>query len=165
MKRCKFLNLLFVAAIAAVLFSATSAKAQSAASSTATVSATNQVFPARVYNVSKEIKVQGTIQSVQASTSGALSGTHVQIETTKGVVDAHLSVSPNVNAKTLDLSAGETIEVTGMMATEGGSNVLLARILTTPSRIFILRNERGVPIRAVPTRASSAAAKTAKGGL
>jgi hypothetical protein len=165
MKRYKFGNLTFAAAMAVVLFSTPGAKAQSAASSAATVSATNQVFPARIYNVSKEIKVQGTIQSIQASTSGVLSGTHVQIETTNGVVDAHLSVTPNVNAKTLDLSTGETIEVTGMMATEGGSNVLLARILTTPSRIFILRNERGVPIRAVPSRATSAAAKTAKGGL
>jgi len=165
MKPCQLVYLLFAATIATVLFSAPGAKAQSAASSAATVSVTNQVFPARVYNVSKEIKVQGTIRSIQASTSGVLSGTHVQIETTNGVVDAHLSVSPNVNAKTLDLSTGDTIEVTGMMTTEGGSNVLLARILTTPSRIFILRNERGVPIRAVPTRATSAATKTAKGGL
>lgn len=165
MRRYRFLNLVFAAAIGAGLLSMPSAKAQSGASSAATVSATNQVFPARIYNVSKEIKIQGTIQSIHASTSGILTGTHVQIETTNGLVDAHLSVSPNVNAKTLDLSTGESIEVTGMMATEGGSNVLLARILTTPSRIFILRNERGVPIRGVPSRASSASAKTAKGGL
>ena len=165
MKGCKFLNLAFVAAMGAGFLFMPSAQAQSAASSAATVSAASQVFPARTYNVSKEIKIQGTIQSIHASTSGTLSGTHVQIATTNGVVDAHVSVSPNVNAKTLGLSAGETIEVTGMMATEGGSNVLLARILTTPSRIFILRNERGIPIRGVPSRGTSSSAKTAKGGL
>jgi hypothetical protein len=115
--------------------------------------------------VAKEIKIQGTIQSIEQSSSGALRGMHAQIATAQGMVDAHLGVSPNVNAKTLDLSTGDAVEITGMMAKEGGSSVLLARILTTPDRIFILRSEQGVPIRGVVSRGNFIPAKaTMKGG-
>jgi hypothetical protein len=70
-----------------------------------------------------------------------------------------------VNAKTLDISNGETVEITGMMAKESGESVLLARILTTTDRIFILRSEQGIPIRGIVPRGDLTAAKaTMKGG-
>ena len=116
--------------------------------------------------MAKEIRIQGTIQSIEVSDGGALRGMHAQIATAQGIVDAHLGVSPNVNAKTLDISTGDTVEITGMMAKESGESVLLARILTTPDRIFILRSERGVPIRGIISRGNLTPIKaTMKGGF
>jgi hypothetical protein len=131
------------------------------------VSGISQPLAPRTYRVAKEIKIQGTIQSIEVSNGGVLRGTHAQIATAQGIVDAHLGVSPNVNAKTLDLSTGEAVEITGMMASENGSSVLLARILTTPERIFILRSEQGVPIRGIVLRGNVTFTKAAtmKGGF
>jgi hypothetical protein len=75
-----------------------------------------------------------------------------------GVVDAHLGFGAASKPKYLGISAGQSVTVIGMMQTIGSANVLIARILTTPNRIFVLRNEHGVPIRAIPRR--SARAKT-----
>jgi hypothetical protein len=164
MIRYRFFDVIFLAALAAGFVFAPRAGAQ--ATSSAAVSGISRPLPERTYSVAKEIKIQGTIQSIEISNDGALRGMHAQIETAQGIVDAHLAVSPNVNAKTLDLSTGETVEITGMMTKESGDSVLLARILTTPDRIFILRSEQGVPIRGIVSRGSLTSTKaTMRGGF
>jgi hypothetical protein len=164
MIRYRLFELIFLAALAAGFVFVPLAGAQSAAPET--VTGVSRPLPQRTYSVAKEIKIQGTIQSIEVSNGGALRGMHAQIATAQGVVDAHLGVNPTVNARTLDISAGETVEITGMMAKESGESVLLARILTTPDRIFILRSERGVPISGIISRGSLTPAKaTMKGGF
>jgi hypothetical protein len=160
----RLFNVILLAALVAGFVFTPGARAQ--ATSSGDVSAISHPLPERTYSVAKEIRIQGTIQSIEINNNGVLRGMHAQIETAQGIVDAHLGVSPNVNAKTLDLSTGEAVEITGMMTKEGGENVLLARILTTPERIFILRSERGVPIRGIISRGNLISAKaTMKGGF
>jgi hypothetical protein len=164
MIRYRLFDVIFLSALAAGFVFVPLADAQNAASGT--VTGVSRPLPQRTYSVAKEIKIQGSIQSIEVSNGGALGGMHAQIATAQGIVDAHLGVSPNVNAKTLEISTGETVEITGMMAKESGERVLLARILTTPDRIFILRSERGVPIRGVVSRGSLTPTKaTMKGGF
>ncbi|MGB8524747.1 MAG: hypothetical protein WCD43_17415 [Candidatus Acidiferrales bacterium] len=164
MIRCRLCEVIFLAALAAGFVFVPLAGAQSAAPET--VTGVSRPLPERTYSVAKEIRIQGTIQSIEVSNGGALRGMHAQIATAEGIVDAHLGVSPNVNAKALDLATGETVEITGMMAKESDESVLLARILTTPDRIFILRSEQGVPIRGVVSRGSLTHTKaTMKGGF
>ena len=162
MIRYRLFGAMSLAALAAAFVSAPRAGAQ--ATSSGTVSAVSQPLPTRAYSVAKEIKIQGTIQSIELSRGGAQRGMHAQIATPQGMVDAHLGVSPNVNASSLDLSSGEAVEITGMMAKEGGNRVLLARILTTPDRIFILRSEQGVPIRGIVSRGNFISTKAAMRG-
>jgi hypothetical protein len=164
MIRHRLFAVICLTAIAAGFVFTPGARAQTASSEN--VAGVSQPLPPRTYSVAKEIKIQGTIQSIEITNGGALRGMHAQIATAQGIVDAHLGVSPNVNAKTLDLSTGETVEITGMMARKGENSVLLARILTTPNRIFILRSEQGVPIRGIVSRGSLTFAKaTMKGGF
>ena len=142
------------------------ARAEAQAASSGTVSAINRSLHERTYSVAKEIRIQGTIQSIEISNGGAFKGMHAQIATAQGIVDAHLGISPNVNAKTLDLETGKIVEITGMMTNQSGNGVLLARILTTPDRIFILRSEQGVPIRGIVSHGSLTSTKAVtKGGL
>jgi hypothetical protein len=163
MSRYRLCDVIFLAALAAGFVLVPVIGAQSA--TPGTVTGVSRPLPERTYRVAKEIRVQGTIQSIEVSNGGALRGMHAQIATARGMLDAHLGVSPNVNAKTLDISTGETVEITGMMAKESGESVLLARILTTPDRIFILRSEQGVPIRGIVPRGNLTATKaTMKGG-
>jgi hypothetical protein len=157
---------LFAAIFLAVLIAGSvfTPRASAQSKSSEPVSAVSQALPARTYSVAKEIKIQGTIQSIEISNNGALRGTHAQIATAQGIVDAHLGVSPSVNARTLDLSTGETVEIVGMMTKDDGNGVLLVRILTTPDRIIILRSEQGIPIRGIISRASATSTKTVMRG-
>ncbi len=116
------------------------------------------------YDLSKEIKVQGTIQKIETGGSTGPVGTHILVQTAQGVVDAHLGFSSAVAPTNLGVSEGENVTLIGMMQTLGGSNVMLARVLTTSSRVFVLRSERGIPVRAVPS-GSFRTASVLKGAL
>jgi hypothetical protein len=118
-----------------------------------------------VYDINKEIKVQGTIEKIGSNTSGSSLGSHLLVQTPEGVVDVNLGASMAVSAKNLDLSVGESINITGMMATLGGNSVLLARILTTSNHIYMLRNERGAPVRSLLPRGASSSTSSQKGAL
>jgi len=139
------------------------AKAQTAAS-TATVAGPAALGP--VYDITKEITIQGNILKVEAATGGsALLGTHVQIQTPEGVVDTHLGSGALAASQALGIYPGQSVKVTGMMATVDGNSVLLARVLTTPNHVFILRNEHGIPARSLLPRSNSSSANATKGGL
>jgi hypothetical protein len=144
-QRCRrgVLVALFAAALTLSGMFAAPLKAQTASSHPTT----NTMVPA--YDLSKEVKVEGTIEKIDGfGTSGPI-GTHILIETAAGSVDAHLGFGSAVSAKRLGISVGQNVTVIGMMETVGNSSVLMARILTTPSHIFVLRNEHGIPIRGI----------------
>jgi hypothetical protein len=151
--------LLFIAV--AGLFCGTSAKAQSVTQATAPAS-TSTLVPA--YDLAKEVKIQGTIQRIDMAMSTGPMGTHIFIQTAQGVVDAHLGYGPVAKPEYLGVSEGQSVTVVGMRENFGASNVLLARLLQTPTRIFVLRNEHGIPVRALPRNVSSSA-NSQKGGL
>lgn len=148
--------------IAAILWCAVSVVAYAPFARAQSANATDQIAP--VYDVTKEIKIQGTIQQIETVKTG-IAGTHVMIAAQSGAVDAHLGAGPAADAKRLGLSVGQRVEITGMMATIGGSNVFLARTLVVGDRTITLRNEHGIPVRAVMPQKSAAAPAAPKGGL
>jgi hypothetical protein len=117
------------------------------------------------YDLNKEVKIDGTIDKIETNSSAGPIGTHVLVISAQGVVDVHLGASMAVSAKNLGLTVGESIHVTGMMASVGGNPVLLARILTTPNHIYMLRNEHGAPIRSLMPRGAASSANSQKGAL
>jgi hypothetical protein len=119
---------------------------------------------ATVYDASKETKIQGSITKINAVNTG-FAGTHVKLESSEGAVDVHLGAGPAADPARLGLSVGQSVEITGMMATVGGRNVFLARTLVEGDRTITLRNEHGIPVRAVMPQKTSATATAPKGGL
>lgn len=115
---------------------------------------TNTMVPA--YDISKEVKVQGVIEKINGFGSSGPIGTHILIQTASGVVDAHLGFGSAVSSKNLGISVGQNVAIIGMMQKVGSSSVLMARILTTPSRVVVLRNEHGIPIRGTTHRSAQA---------
>ena len=144
-----------------VLFCSMPAEAQSSNSASAENSSGLEA-----YDVTREVKIQGTIQQIDNSGERAPLGTHLLIATAQGVIDAHLGALNAASRKILNLSAGQAVELTGMIETENGNSVMLARLMTTPTHVVILRNENGIPIHSL-VRASGAIApsSTQKGGL
>lgn len=152
---------LFFIWVPAICFLAVlAAHAQSTALPTAT--GPGEVSP--VYDLTKEIIVEGTIRKIETVSGPGILGTHLQLQTARGLVDAHLGTGAVANTKTLGLATGQSVSITGMMTDAGGSPVLLARVLTTSNHIFILRNEHGLPARAIMPRGSSPSANVQKGG-
>lgn len=150
---------LFVAT-AGLLFGAP-ARAQNATPTAAMASASTFVA---AYNLAKEVKFQGTIQKIDLAVPTGPMGTHIFIQTTQGVIDAHLGYGPSAKPEYLGVSEGQNVTVVGMMEPFGTTSVLIVRLLQTPTRIFVLRNERGIPVRAIPRDASSTSTLQ-KGGL
>lgn len=151
---------LFIPVLALAFITAAPAKAQTAASSTGDAR-TNTMLP--VYDVAKEVKIQGTIQKIDNFGTNGPAGTHILMQTAQGVVDAHLGFGAASKPQYLGIAQGQSVTVTGMMEDVGGTNVLMARILTTPNHIFVLRNEHGIPVRGIPR--GSLPARTLFGGL
>jgi hypothetical protein len=105
-----------------------------------------------VYDVTKEVKIRGTIRKIDAFGTSESAGTHILIQTARGDVDVQLGFGAESNPTYLRIAPGQTVTAIGMMQEMGASQELVARILTTPSCIFVLRNERGIPVRATPHR-------------
>jgi hypothetical protein len=158
-----FVEKLFLCSVMAIcLLAVPSARAQSATLSTPASAGPSEASP--VYDLTKEINIQGTIQKIETTSGPGILGTHLQLQTAQGIVDAHLGSGTLASTRSLGLATGESVSITGMMTDLGGVPVLLARVLTTSNRIFILRNERGIPARAMVPRSSSSSAEAQKGG-
>ncbi|MGH9713677.1 MAG: hypothetical protein ACRD5M_10320 [Candidatus Acidiferrales bacterium] len=155
-------RLFFIMGLAICLPAIPEAHGQSQATAAAAQTAPAEAFPA--YELAKEINIHGMVQKIETVSAEGILGTHIQLRTAQGVVDVHLGRPPVASAKTLGLVIGQNVSITGMMADSGGSSVFLARVLTTSNHIFILRNEHGLPARAIMPRGSYAAANVQKGG-
>ncbi|HXW57553.1 MAG TPA: hypothetical protein VEJ67_17510 [Candidatus Cybelea sp.] len=108
------------------------------------------------YDVTKEVKIRGTIRKIDAFGTNESAGTHIFIKTAGGDVDVQLGFGAESNPTYLRIAPGQNVTAIGMMQGKGTTRELVARILTTPNHIFVLRNERGIPVRATPRRNSSA---------
>lgn len=116
------------------------------------------------YDVAKEIKIEGAIEKIDAAGTSVPMGTHILVQTPEGLVDVHLGFGAAAKPSHLGIVEGQNVTLVGMMETIGNNQVLLARLMTTPDHIFVLRNEHGIPVRAVPTK-SHISTVTQKGGL
>ena len=142
------------------LFALPSARAQSVSSSPAS----QPQLPA-AYDLSKEVRVQGTIQQIDTANTRTPLGTHILVQTASGVVDAHLGPLNKASFDALHLSVGEAVTLTGMDESLASGSVFLVRLLTTSTRIVILRNEHGYPVRSLLPRGSASSSATMKGGF
>jgi hypothetical protein len=152
----------FASAPAIGLLAVMPAHAQSATLSTAAPSDSSEF--SSEYDLAKEISIQGTVQKIATVTGPGFLSNRLQLHTTQGLVDAHLGAGPVTNNKTLGLTIGQSVRITGMTADIGGAPVFLARVLTTSNHVFILRIEHGFPARASMPRRNAFSPSVQKGG-
>jgi hypothetical protein len=90
-----------------------------------------------------EITIAGTIQEVSSEHSlGRFDGLHLLMNSPLGVFDAN--VGPYITEEVRQaLSAGQQIQVVGVIQTINGHNYLLAHQLVLPGRQIPIRNENG----------------------
>ena len=116
------------------------------------IGATSKPFR-RTYNASQEITVTGNVRGISVH-GKAPAGAHLLITTSQGLIDAHVGSFALRGSQPLSLQPGEQVSVVGVMTWIDGSPILLARTVSTGTKTFVIRNERGVLLfpRASSTR-------------
>jgi len=99
------------------------------------------------YDVSDEVRLEGTVATVLTTPSpGMLAGSHLLLTTLSGSVDVSLGTCGLRGKGALSLTEGQQIEVTGVMKTFRGAQVLLARNVRAGGTVYAIRNKHGIPI-------------------
>jgi hypothetical protein len=103
-----------------------------------------RVVTASKYDVSKEVTVNGTVQSlVRKPAPGTMIGAHLMVSTAQGTIDAHIGNYIAEGRFATPFASGQTVKLTGMMIEINQHNVFVVRTLETGGRTITVRNERG----------------------
>ena len=112
------------------------------------------------YDVAREITLNGTVSSVLMKPSaGMIMGSHLLLATPSGPVDASLGRFGLLGKGAVSVTAGQQIEVTGVMKTLNDKQVLRVRTVKTGGQIYTIRNQHGFPVP--PQARERASRKTA----
>jgi hypothetical protein len=111
-----------------------------------TAAATNKTNLRPWYDVTKEVTLTGTVSSVvEKSTreSGMLMGSHLMVQTASGKVDASLGKFAMKGEGALSVTAGQSVQMIGVMKTIKDKQVFVTRIVQVNGHAFTIRNEHG----------------------
>jgi len=106
---------------------------------------TRPVAPLR-YDITKEVKLSGTVSEVvKAPTRGTktAAGSHLILETKTGPVDADFGARATKGKNAFSVTAGEQVEVTGVMKTMNNKQVFVVRLVELNGHTYRIRNEHG----------------------
>jgi hypothetical protein len=100
------------------------------------------------YDVSKEVTFSATIQSLPSKSSHSFTATSdLMLQTATGAVQGSLTQFTLRGKEALSITAGEHVQVTGVMTTTMQKKQLfLIRTIEINGRTYAIRNERGFPL-------------------
>ncbi len=137
------MNQEFLAAVSAALLAAGgSAQAQSSATAPP---ATGRGGMARNYDPGKVVTLFGEVADVRMTGGRRNQGVHVDLETSDGVIDVHLGPSWYLDRQGLELTKGDSVEVTGSRVQLGDQSALIAQKVKKGGVTIALRHENGIP--------------------
>lgn len=113
------------------------------------VGATNKSFRSK-YDVSRETTVIGNVLGISVYRKAPY-GAHLLIKTSQGLIDAHLGSFALRGSQPVSLQPGEQVSVVGVMNWVNGSQILLARTVSTSTKTFVIRNQHGALLFPRPT--------------
>jgi hypothetical protein len=115
------------------------------------------------YDVSKEVMLNATVLSVPSKTShGPILGSGFMLQTAAGAIEGRLTYSALNGDGALSITAGEHVQVTGIMTTKNNTQVFVIRTIQMGGHTYTIRNERGFPLAHPALNASPSTAS--KGG-
>lgn len=114
------------------------------------------------YDAKSEVTVTGIVQTVsQATANQSLIGGHLLLDTGGTTTDVQLGSQNFLKSAGITFAPGDSLKVTGAIASFHGRNVLLARTITRGNQTLVVRNAAGFPVQlAAGSRSRSVAAKS-----
>jgi hypothetical protein len=102
---------------------------------------------APLYDTKTEVKLSGTVESVQQHAGRrGWAGTHLMLKTDSGTVEVHVGPSGYIARQQFSFAKGDSIEVTGARVRIAGKDALLAREISKEGKTLSLRNQSGIPL-------------------
>jgi DNA/RNA endonuclease YhcR with UshA esterase domain len=98
------------------------------------------------YDITQEMTFTGTVSSVvkaSARETKKAGASHVIVQTTSGKVDADLGRYAMRGQGALTVTPGQLIQLTGVMKTVRGQQVVIARLVQSNGKVYKIRNEHG----------------------
>jgi DNA/RNA endonuclease YhcR with UshA esterase domain len=98
------------------------------------------------YDITQEMTFTGTVSSVVAATAHETKKAgvaHVMVQTTSGTVEADLGRYAMRGEGALKVTPGQPIQLTGVMKTVRGQQVLITRLVQANGKVYKVRNEHG----------------------
>ena len=106
---------------------------------------TKPAVPSR-YEVSKEVTLSATVESVpEKSSSGLTQDSFLVMHTKSGMVNGRLTPFTLNGKGSISITRGEQVTATGVMMIYQNKQVFVIRTLEVGGRTYQLRNERGFP--------------------
>ena len=99
------------------------------------------------YDVSKEVRVKGTIDDVKEMTMGKGEvGVHLMVKTATETTEIRLCPSGYLKDFEVAFSKGQQVEVTGSRIKVDDKDVILAREVVQGNNTVVLRDNKGNPV-------------------
>jgi hypothetical protein len=99
------------------------------------------------YDVSKEVKIKGTIEDVKEMTMGkGEAGVHLMVKTANETIEVRLCPSGYLKDFEIAFAKGQTVEVTGSKVKMDDKDVILAREVVQGNNTVTLRDKQGAPV-------------------
>jgi hypothetical protein len=106
------------------------------------------------YSVARESAVQGKVVAYSATSGTAPIGAHVELQTSSGLIDAHLGNAHLLAQNKLSLEPGDSVTIVGENIPFGGGTIFAARVITKGPTSVTLRSKNGSPLLMTPRTAS-----------
>jgi hypothetical protein len=143
--------------LAGVFFFSPVASAQRTAKSVAAVQA-NAVAEGRsnaLYDVNKEVSLQGTVAKFTEYSADQPAGAHVLVQTASGQVDVHLGDPKLLKANNLTIAQGATIRIVGEPVTTSQGTFFLARLVQQGTQLVAVRSRHGMPLSRISSQSAN----------
>ena len=95
------------------------------------------------YDVNREVSLLGTVVKYEPASDAPPLGAHVLLQTQSGQVDVHLGNAKLLQARHLELNAGDSVRIIGEDLAYGGGKIFAARIVQKGTQAVAVRNTRG----------------------
>lgn len=99
------------------------------------------------YDVSKEVKIKGTIEDVKEMTMAkGEAGVHLMVKTTSETIEARLCPSGYLKDFEVAFAKGQQVEITGAKLKIDDRDVILVREIVLGNNTVTLRDKQGAPV-------------------
>src|SRR5215475_8382134 len=136
---------------------AASAEAQRTAKSTtaAQAGAASEGRSNSLYDMSKEVSLQGTVAKFTENSADLPKGAHVLVQTSSGQVDVHLGNPRLLKLNNMRISQGANIRIVGEPVATNQGTFFLARLVQQGTQVVAVRSTTGIPLGLVGPRTSA----------
>lgn len=108
-----------------------------------------------LYDMNKEVSLQGTVAKFTENSAGLPAGAHVLIQTASSQIDVHLGDPRLLKANNLSFVQGTNIRIIGEPVATSQGTFFLARLVQQGTQVVAVRSTHGMPLSRASVKVAS----------